>query len=98
MCLIVLFYGYSSFTPWDVSTFFTYYTMLILAPILFIGWKLVHRTKFVKSTEADLVWEAPVIDAYEASFVNPPVGFWTEMLTLVGLKHGNLKDADKRIM
>lgn len=98
MCLIVLFYGYSSFTPWDVSTFFTYYTMLILAPILFIGWKLIHRTKFIKSTEADLVWEAPVIDAYEASFLNPPVGFWTEMLTLVGLKHSDLKDADKRVM
>ncbi|SMY20671.1 unnamed protein product [Zymoseptoria tritici ST99CH_1A5] len=86
MILIVLTYGYSSFVPWSVESFFTYYSMLILAPILFIGWKLIHKTKFVKSTQADLVWERPVIDAYEETFIDPPVGFWTEMIQMVGLK------------
>jgi yeast amino acid transporter len=79
MCLVVLFYGYSSFKPWSVENFFIYYTMLILAPILFIFWKVVKKTKFVKPLEADLVWERPVIDAYEETFIDPPVGFWTEM-------------------
>jgi len=30
--------------------------------------------------DADLVWERPTIDAYEASFMDPPVGFWTELV------------------
>ncbi|KAK6380743.1 hypothetical protein LTS17_004943 [Exophiala oligosperma] len=88
MCMIVLFYGYSSFTPWDVGTFFSYYTMVIVAPVLFVGWKLLKKTRFVGPREADLVWERPVVDAYEASFITPPVGFWTEMLQLVGLRRG----------
>ena len=55
-------------------------------------WKLIHRTKFVKASEADLVWERPTLDAYEASFVDPPLGFWREMIQLIGLnrkKGGN---------
>lgn len=92
--LVVFFYGYSSFTPWSVDSFFTYYTMLILAPILFIGWKLYHRTKAVNPYEADLVWERPVIEAYESTFVHPPLGFWTELLQLLGFKR-HLKDEQK---
>ena len=34
------------------------------------------KTSFKKAHEVDLVWDAPLIDAYEASFVTPPVGFW----------------------
>lgn len=89
--LVVIFYGYSSFTPWSVSTFFTYYTMVILAPILFFGWKFWHKTKLVSPYEADLVWERPIVDAYEARFKNPPLGFWTEMGQMVGIKR-HLKD------
>ncbi|KAJ2904340.1 hypothetical protein MKZ38_008256 [Zalerion maritima] len=85
-CLVVLFFGYSSFTPWSVDTFFSYYTMVIVAPILFIGWKIINKTKFVGAREADLVWDAPIIDAYEARITTPPVGFWTEILRLVGIK------------
>lgn len=86
MILIVLGYGYSSFDPWSVQNFFIYYAMLILAPITFLGWKLIKRTRFVGPLEADLVWERPVIDAYEATFIDKPVGFWVEMLQLVGIK------------
>lgn len=88
---VVMCYGYSSFKPWDVGTFFTYYTMVILFPVLFVGWKLWHKTKFVSPYEADLVWERPITDAYEARFKNPPLGFWTEMGQLVGFKR-HLKD------
>lgn len=87
MTLIVFTYGYSSFRGgFDVESFFIYYAMLILAPITFLGWKLIKRTKFVGPLEADLVWERPVIDAYEATFIDKPVGFWVEMLQLFGLK------------
>jgi amino acid transporter len=86
MTLVVIFYGYSSFTPWSVETFFSYYTMVIVAPILYVGWKLLKRTKIVRPHEADLVWERHIVDAYEESFFSPPVGFWTEMIQLVGFK------------
>lgn len=91
MIFIVTCYGYSSFLPWSVSSFFSYYTMVIVAPILFVFWKILKRTRFVSATRADLIWERPIVDAYESSFLSPPVGFWTEMLQLVGLKR-NKKD------
>lgn len=94
MICIVTCYGYSSFIPWNTTSFFSYYTMVLVAPILYFGWKLIKRTKVVKPEDADLVWEAPIIDAYEASFISQPVGFWTEMLQLVGVSRA--KGGDKR--
>ena len=86
--VVVFVYGYSTFLPgaFTVESFFTYYTLLILFPITFTFWKVLKRTKMKKAHEVDLVWDAPLIDAYEASFITPPVGFWTEMLQLIGLK------------
>jgi amino acid transporter len=74
-------YGYTTFLPgwWDVGTFFSYYTMCFVCPVLFVFWKVFKKTKFVKPEEADLVWERPVIDAYEASFAEEPLGFWAEL-------------------
>lgn len=93
---VVFCYGYSVFLPgaFTIEDFFSYYTMLGVAPILFVVWKLIHKTKVIPAHEVDLVWDAPLIDAYEASFISPPVGFWTEMLQLVGLKR-NI-EVDKR--
>ncbi|KAI1453551.1 amino acid permease/ SLC12A domain-containing protein [Annulohypoxylon moriforme] len=67
--------GYKSFRPFDVSAFFTAYAMPILAPILFIGWKLAKRTKWLKPEEVDLIWEAPQITAYESALDEPPIGW-----------------------
>ncbi|KAF7534523.1 hypothetical protein G7Z17_g13353 [Cylindrodendrum hubeiense] len=84
--IMVIFYGYASFTPWKVDNFFTNYTMQIVAPCLFVGWKLLKGTTWKKPLEVDLVWDRPVIDAYEATFTEPAVGFWTEMGQMVGLR------------
>lgn len=104
--LVTIFYGYPSFRPaFSVTTFFQNYIMQILDPILFIGWKIVHKTKWLSVYEVDLVWERPTIgkhssipdpttprslhsstDAYEETFIDPPVGFWREMGQLVGIK------------
>jgi amino acid transporter len=58
MIITVTCYGYTTFLPghWDVGTFFSYYTMLLPAPLIFGGWKIAKRNKFVRSSEADLVW------------------------------------------
>lgn len=86
--VIVLSYGYTSFRPWDTKTFFSNYTMQLLAPILFVGWKLVKKTNVVKAEDADLVWDRPVIDAYEKNMrvVDPPVSFWREFFQMFGFR------------
>ncbi|KAJ5316388.1 hypothetical protein N7476_006695 [Penicillium atrosanguineum] len=91
MIFVVTTYGYSTFLPgnWSVSSFFTYYTMVLAAPLLFFTWKLIKRTRLVKATEMDLVWDRPIIDAYEATFTDYAPGFWTEILQMFSLRRGH---------
>ncbi|KAK8022137.1 amino acid permease/ SLC12A domain-containing protein [Apiospora rasikravindrae] len=91
---VLLCYGYASLSPWNTQDFFINYTMVILAPTMFCFWKLVKRTKFIKPMEADLVWDRPLIDIYEASFTHAPVGFWTEVLQMFGLRR-NTRESSK---
>ena len=77
--VIVVFYGYRSLRPSDVSGFITAYFMPFFVPCLFIGWKVIKKTKIVRAKDIDLVWEAPLIDAYEASLEEVPVGFWRDV-------------------
>ncbi|PTD11189.1 General amino acid permease AGP2 [Fusarium culmorum] len=88
-------YGYTSLAPFNAKNFFSNYTMQIIAPFSYLGWKLIHRTKIVKPEECDLVWERPAIDAYEerAMIVDPPTGFWEEIIGLVGIKKNKNKSA-----
>ncbi len=77
--VIVVFYGYRSLVPFSVSGFITCYFMPVLVPCLYIGWKLIKNTTFIRAKDIDLVWEAPLIDAYEAALEEPPVGFWRDV-------------------
>jgi yeast amino acid transporter len=88
MTTVVMVYGYSVFLPgyWDVGNFFTSYTMVLAAPVLYFGWKTVKRTSIVRPYDADLLWDRPIIDAYEATFIDFAPGFWTEILQMVGLR------------
>lgn len=79
-------YGYTCYLPWDVSNFFSQYTMQLFVPWLYVFWKIFKKTKIVKPHEADLVWEKALVDAYEDSFITPPSGFWKEMGQLIGIK------------
>lgn len=38
--------GYTVFLPgnWDIPTFFFSYTMVGITPVLFLSWKIVHKT------------------------------------------------------
>ncbi|KAI1171621.1 histidine permease [Nemania sp. FL0916] len=84
MILIEAIFGYVVFVPghWSVADFFPPYTMAFVTIVLYFGWKLWHRTKFVKPEEADLVWDKPQIDAYEATFVEPPTRLRDELWEL----------------
>ncbi|KAK9769595.1 hypothetical protein SCAR479_13714 [Seiridium cardinale] len=88
MTITVAIYGYTTFLPgwWDVGTFFSYYTMVFVAILTYLGWKIIKRTKIVSAAEADLVWEKPIIDAYEDSITDPPTKFREELLIMLGVK------------
>jgi amino acid transporter len=79
MIMIVTCYGYTSFAPWSVDSFFTYYTLILVGIVTFSFWKVFKKTKFQKPATTDLVWERPAIDAYEATFMDPPNSFWREI-------------------
>jgi amino acid transporter len=51
------------------------YTMVILFPILYLGWKLIHRTKIYKPHEVDLSKNLEEIDEYERNFVPQKAGY-----------------------
>ncbi|KAI1292996.1 histidine permease [Xylaria venustula] len=84
MIIIEGIFGYVVFVPghWSVADFFPPYTMAFVTILLYFGWKIIKRTKFVKPHEADLVWEKPQIDAYEAQFTEPPSRFRDEIAAI----------------
>ena len=92
--LVVAVYGYTTYSPFKVLGYFSSYAMVFVAIITFTGWKLFKRTKFIKPLECDLIWERPIIDAYEAAIVAPPTTFWEEMAQLVGFKRSKKHDVE----
>lgn len=66
--------GYEVFLPgnWDIPTFFFSYTMIGVFPILYVGWKLVHRTQIKKPEDVDVHQDAEEIDEYTRNFVPSP--------------------------
>ena len=87
MVVTVAIYGYTVFLPgwWNTGTFFTYYTMVFVCIVLYPFWKLLKKTKLVTAEECDLVWERPVIDAYEAA-IEKPLGIWEDLGRAFGIK------------
>ncbi|OKP02368.1 General amino acid permease AGP2 [Penicillium subrubescens] len=66
--------GYTVFLPgkWSIPTFLFSYTMIGLFPVLYFGWKIFHRTKFLKPEEVDLVSGLAEIEEYTRDFVQVP--------------------------
>lgn len=67
--LIIITQGFTSFIPWDTKSFFIAYISLILFVVLWVGHKVIFRTKLVKLEDIDLdsgrrevdaiVWDEP---------------------------------------
>ncbi|RMY51243.1 hypothetical protein D0863_14645 [Hortaea werneckii] len=66
--------GYPVFLPgsWDTPSFIFSYFMIALCPILFVGWKVIKRTRLRKPHEVDLKGEIEEIDEYTRNFVPQP--------------------------
>ncbi|KAF2711592.1 arginine permease-like protein [Pleomassaria siparia CBS 279.74] len=68
--IITLTQGFTAFVPWSTEDFFISYISLILFAILYIGHKLVTRSKFIKPSEADLLtgrWHEELSEILEES-------------------------------
>lgn len=94
MVLIVSCYGYMSFEPWDITSFFTHYTMVIVDVVLYVFWKVLKRTRIFKSQEVDLYWEAGEITAYEEALAlrEPVRTFWGEVFSFLPKKKRTVQD------
>ncbi|KAH8731197.1 amino acid permease/ SLC12A domain-containing protein [Phaeosphaeriaceae sp. PMI808] len=66
--------GYTVFLKgkWDVTSFLFSYLMVFVFPVLFVGWKLIKKTKFHKPHEIDLVTDLTEIEEYHRNFVEVP--------------------------
>ncbi|KAK9775617.1 putative Amino acid permease/ SLC12A domain-containing protein [Seiridium cardinale] len=66
--------GYTVFLPgnWDVSSFLFSYMMIFIFPVLFIMWKLIHKTKFYSPREVDLKQDLASIEEYTRNYVPTP--------------------------
>ncbi|CEL02504.1 Putative General amino acid permease [Aspergillus calidoustus] len=66
--------GYEVFLPgnWDVPTFLFSYTMIGVFPVLYFGWKFLHRTEVRKPEEVDLVTGLEEIEEYTRNYVPEP--------------------------
>ena len=76
-CLIMTFVGgYAVFLHgnWDVPTFLFSYTVIGVFPILFIGWKVFKKTKWLRAEEADLKKDVKEIEDYSRDFIGKPPG------------------------
>ncbi|KAF2691104.1 hypothetical protein K458DRAFT_426478 [Lentithecium fluviatile CBS 122367] len=65
--------GYTVFLPldgyWTIPDFLFSYFMIMLFPVLYLGWKFIKKTKFKRSHEIDLQQDLAEIEHYTANFV-----------------------------
>ncbi|KAI9924012.1 hypothetical protein MW887_007470 [Aspergillus wentii] len=68
--------GYTVFLPgnWSVPTFLFSYTMIGVFPVIYFGWKFIHKTEVKKLEDIDLVTGVAEIDDYTRNFVTAPPG------------------------
>ena len=74
-CFIMTFVGgYTVFLPgmWSVETFLFSYTMIGVFPVLFISWKILKRTKWLKPGEVDLLKDVEEIEEYTRNYSPRP--------------------------
>lgn len=68
--IITITQGFTAFVPWNTQDFFISYISLILFAVLYIGHKLVTRSKLIIPTEADLLsgkFEDELAETWEES-------------------------------
>ncbi|RDB21180.1 Dicarboxylic amino acid permease [Hypsizygus marmoreus] len=73
--IITIFKGFDTFIPFKVDTFITSYIGIPIFFVLWLGYKLLYRTRVIPSKEVDLVTGLRQIDEEEEKFIasQPPL-------------------------
>ncbi|ODQ77196.1 hypothetical protein BABINDRAFT_163704 [Babjeviella inositovora NRRL Y-12698] len=68
--IMVFILGYTVFMPgwWSVENFLFSYLMIFINIAIFVFWKVLKRTKFIKPEEVDFVWGLDEIEEHEYEF------------------------------
>ncbi|OCL12726.1 hypothetical protein AOQ84DRAFT_227151 [Glonium stellatum] len=80
-CFVMTFVGgYTVFLKgnWDVPTFLFSYMMIFVFPVLYLGWKIVKKTKFKSPMEVDLYQDLEEIEEYTKNFMPKPDKNWAD--------------------
>ncbi|KAL4931843.1 putative proline permease [Aspergillus undulatus] len=60
---VTIFNGFTVFSPWDTQGFVTSYFAIGFFVVMFVFWKVWHKTKFVEAAEADIYSGKEEVDA-----------------------------------
>ncbi|KAI3325209.1 amino acid transporter [Xylariaceae sp. AK1471] len=78
--------GYTVFLPgnWDIASFLFSYTSVAAFPILYCGWKLIHRTRIYPPAKVDLKQGLEEIEEYSQNYVSkPPKNFFDKWFNII---------------
>ena len=78
--IITITQGFTAFVPWSTEDFFIAYISLILFAVLYLGHKIVTRSKFINPAEADLLtgkFEDEMSETWEESSASG----WKKMMS-----------------
>lgn len=66
--------GYTVFLPgnWDIASFFFSYTSVAAFPVLYFGWKLIHKTTIYPPIKVDLHQDLEEVEEYTRNYKPPP--------------------------
>ncbi|KAI5919066.1 amino acid transporter [Camillea tinctor] len=66
--------GYTVFLPgnWNVPNFLFSYTMIGVCPVLYVGWKIIHKTRIHPPDLVDLHKDLEEVEEYTNNFVPVP--------------------------
>ena len=67
--IILFFKGFDSFMPWEVDAFITSYIALPIFVIMFLGYKVMYKTKKYAAIDVDLVTGLKEIDEDEQRYI-----------------------------
>ncbi|KAF2823173.1 histidine permease [Ophiobolus disseminans] len=80
--IITITQGFIAFVPWNTQDFFISYISLILFTVLYVGHKLVTKSKFIRPAEVDLLtgkFEDELAETWEES----PRSGWKNMMNKI---------------
>lgn len=60
---------------YTLTTYVCRYTMLAVFPILYVGYKVVRKTKIHEPKDVDLYTDLDVIEEYERNYVPQPARY-----------------------